>query len=61
MARWQKYIMIFVTLLFAYAGFDATRDYGAAWQVMGTIVGSIIGAIIGFLFDAFLMSKSSDI
>ena len=60
MARWQKYIMILGALLLAYAGFDATRDYSPAWQVMGIIVGAITGAIGAFLFCVFLLSNSSD-
>ena len=61
MARWQKHIMILGALLLAYAGFDATRDYGTAWQVVGAIVGAITGAISGFLFCVFLLSNSSGI
>ena len=60
MARWQKYIMTLGAVLLAYAGFDATRDYGISWQVMGTVIGAITGAIGGFLFDVFLLSNSSD-
>jgi ABC-type uncharacterized transport system permease subunit len=61
MARWQKHIKILGALLLAYAGFDATREYGTAWQFMGTIVGAITGATIGFLFCVFLLSNRSDI
>ena len=61
MARWQKYIMILGALLLAYAGFDATRDYGAPWQVTGKKVGAMAGAIGGFLFCVFLLSNNSDI
>jgi len=60
MARWQKHIMILGALLLAYAGFDATRDYGTAWQVIGIIVGGITGSIVAFLFCVFLLSNSSD-
>ena len=61
MARWQKYIMILGALLLAYAGFDATRDYGTPWQVMGIIVGAMAGTIGAFLFCVFLLSNNSDI
>jgi ABC-type uncharacterized transport system permease subunit len=61
MARWQKYIMILGAVLLAYAGFDATRDYGTAWQVIGIIVGALTGATGAFLFCVFLLSNSSDI
>ena len=61
MARWQKYIMILGALLLAYAGFDATRDYGTPWQVTGIIVGAMAGAIGAFLFCVFLLSNNSDI
>ena len=60
MARWQKYIMTLGAVLLAYAGFDATRDYGTAWQVMGISVGAITGATVAFLFCVFLLSDSSD-
>ena len=53
--------MILGALLLAYAGFDATRDYSTAWQVVGTIVGAITGAVSGFLFCVFLLSNRSDI
>ena len=61
MARWQKYIMILGAVLLAYAGFDATRDYGTAWQVIGIIVGALTGVTGAFLFCVFLLSNSSDI
>ena len=63
MVRWQKYVTVFVmtlgALLFAYAGFDAGRPYGIAWQMIGTVVGGAIGAILGFILCIYIMSNFS--
>jgi hypothetical protein len=63
MTGWQKYVttvvMLIGALLFAYAGIDATKDFGIAWQVTGRVVGAAIGAILGFILCIYIMSNFS--
>ena len=51
--------MLVGALLFAYAGFDATRDYNIAWQIIGRLVGAVIGAVLGFILCIYVMSNFS--
>jgi hypothetical protein len=46
-------------LLLGYGGFDGTREFGVAWQIVGLLAGGATGALGGFLLWVFLMSDSS--